>query len=166
MSLARALPPTSLAPWTEIVPTCGPVTVDILLTLPDDGYVYEVVEGVLIRMVSSGNRATRLAARLTARLLDYVEAQALGVVTAADGVYTFPGAETGLIPDVGYYVAAKVTLIDIQAPAHSVGPHAEPMPGSVLMAWLIGSEWPRIASTLIRTEKSRCGPRVRDPPEL
>jgi len=165
MSLARALPPTSLAPWTEIVPTRGPVTVDILLTLPDDGYVYEVVEGVLIRMVSSGNRATRLAARLTARLLDYVEAQALGVVTAADGMYTFPGAETGHIPSAEPR-AGVGTQIDIQAPAHSVGPHAEPMPGSVLMAWLIGSEWPRIASTLIRTEKSRRGPRVRDPPEL
>ena len=111
MSLARALPPTSLAPWAEVVSTPGPVTVDILLTLPDDGYVYEVVEGALIRMAGSGNRATRLAARLTARLLDYVEAQALGAVTAAAGVYKFPGAETGLIPDVGYYVAAKAALI-------------------------------------------------------
>ena len=112
MSLAHALPPTPLAPWAEVVPTRGAVTVDILLTLPDDGYVYEVVEGVLIRIAGSGNRATRLAARLTARLLDYVEAQALGAVTAADGVYKFPGAETGLIPDVGYYVAAKATLIE------------------------------------------------------
>ena len=62
-------------------------------------------------MAGSGTRATRLAARLTARLLDYVEAQALGAVTAAHGVHTFPGAETGLIPDVGYYVAAKAALI-------------------------------------------------------
>lgn len=112
MSTAHALPPTPLAPWAEMVPIPGQVMVDILLTLPDDGYVYEVVEGVLIRMAGSGNRATRLAARLTARLLDYVEAQALGAVTAADGVYKFPGAETGLIPGVGYYVAAKAAFIE------------------------------------------------------
>lgn len=35
----------------------------------------------------------------------------LGIVTGADGVYKFPYAETGLIPDVGFYVAAKRALI-------------------------------------------------------
>jgi Uma2 family endonuclease len=111
MTTAYALPPASLAPWAEIVPGVGPVTVDILLTLPDDGYIYEVVEGVLIRVAGSGNRATRLAMRLGARLLDYVEPRRLGVVTGADGVYKFPGAETGLVPDVGYYGAVRLSLI-------------------------------------------------------
>jgi Uma2 family endonuclease len=87
------------------------VSVDLLLSLPDDGYMYEVVEGVLVRMAGSGNRATRLAARLTARLLDYVEGHGLGAVTAADGVYHFPGAETGLLPDVGFYSVARFPLI-------------------------------------------------------
>jgi Uma2 family endonuclease len=93
----------SPAPWAEVVPHYGPVTVDILLELPEDGYVYEVVEGVLVRMAGSGDKATRLGARLSARLLTYVEAHRLGAVTGADGVYKFPGAETGLVPDLGFY---------------------------------------------------------------
>lgn len=111
MTTAPAYPPGFSAPWAEVVPGYGPVSVDILLTLPDDGYMYEVVEGVLVRMAGSGNRATRLAARLTARLLDYIEGHGLGAVTAADGVYHFSGAETGLLPDVGFYSAARFPLI-------------------------------------------------------
>jgi len=81
------------------------------LTLPDDGYMYEVVEGVLVRMAGSGNRAARLAARLLGQLITYVDAHHVGVVTGADGVYHFPGAETGLLPDVGFYRAERVSLI-------------------------------------------------------
>ncbi len=44
---APAYPPRSPAPWAEAVPGRGPATVDELLTLPDDGYSYEVVERVL-----------------------------------------------------------------------------------------------------------------------
>jgi hypothetical protein len=32
-------------------------------------------------------------------------------VTGADGVYRFPGSETGLLPDVGFYSAARFSLI-------------------------------------------------------
>ena len=42
-SHAHALPPNP-APWAEVVPGMGPVTVDDLLTIPDDGYIYEVVD--------------------------------------------------------------------------------------------------------------------------
>jgi Uma2 family endonuclease len=111
MTTAPAYQPNSPAPWAEIVPGYGPVSVDILLTLPDDGYVYEVVEGVLVRVAGSGNRASRLAARLLIQLGLFVQTHRLGIVTGADGVYRFPGAETGLIPDVGYYSAERVPLI-------------------------------------------------------
>src|ERR1051326_5401763 len=107
MTTAPAYPPRSPAPWAEIVLGYGPVTVDILLTLPDDGYVYEVVEGVLVRVAGSGKQATRLGLRLGAQLLSYAESRRLGVVTGADGVYRFPGAETGLLPDVGFYTAER-----------------------------------------------------------
>jgi Uma2 family endonuclease len=106
-SAAFQYPTRSPAPWAEIAPGYGPVTVDLLLKLPDDRYIYEVVEGVLVRMAGSGNRATRLASRLN----DYAERHRLGVVTGADGVYKFPGAETGLIPDVGFYQAARLVQI-------------------------------------------------------
>lgn len=109
MSTAAAYqnPPRSPALWAEVVPGYGPVTVNILLEMPDDGYVYEVVEGVLVRMAGSGKRATTLAAALLATLFAYVRPLRLGVVTGADGVYKFPGAETGLVPDVGFYVAER-----------------------------------------------------------
>jgi Uma2 family endonuclease len=104
----RAAP---FAPWAEIVPGYGPVTVDLLPTMPDDGYVYEVVEGVLVRMAGSGFNATTLGLELAAELRNYVLPRRLGRVTGADGVYKFPGAETGLLPDVGFVAAAKVAVI-------------------------------------------------------
>jgi len=103
--------PRHFAPWAEVVPDWGPVTVDILLTLPDDGYQYEVVEGVLVRMAGSGFDATTLGLELAAELRNYVRPHRLGRVTGADGVYKFPGAETGLVPDVGFIEAGRVALI-------------------------------------------------------
>ena len=111
MSIAPDLQTAPFAPWAAIVPGSGRVTVDILLTLPDDGYQYEVVEGVLVRMAGSGFDATTIAVELVAALHSYVRPRRLGRVTGADGVYTFPGAETGLLPDVGFLDAAKVALI-------------------------------------------------------
>src|SRR5579862_8054054 len=106
MTAQRAFRPSNtLAPWAEIVPGIGPVTVADLLTLPDDGWRYEVVEGVLVRVAGSGDLATNIAAVILSTLLIYVRPRRLGRVTGADGVYRFPGAETGLIPDVGFYGA-------------------------------------------------------------
>jgi Uma2 family endonuclease len=96
-------PSRSPAPWAEVVPDHGPATVNELLTLADDGYIHEVVEGVLVRAGGSGGKATKLGLHLGARLFDYVHGHRLGVVTGADGVYKFPEAETGLIPDAGFY---------------------------------------------------------------
>ncbi|MGI8916786.1 MAG: Uma2 family endonuclease [Chloroflexota bacterium] len=104
-------PPAPFAPWAEIVPGYGPVPVDILLTLPDDGYQYEVVEGTLVRMAGSGDEATTIATVLLAELYVVVRPRRLGIVTSSDGVYKFSGAETGLIPDVGFYRAERRSLI-------------------------------------------------------
>jgi Uma2 family endonuclease len=104
---APSYPLRSPAPWAKVVPGHGPATVDELLTLPDDGYIYEVVEGVLVRVVGSGEEAARLALRLGGRLEAYASDHRIGGVTGADGVYKFPGAETGLVPDVGFYRAER-----------------------------------------------------------
>lgn len=103
--------PGAFAPWAEVVPGYGSVTVDTLLTLPDDGYRYEVVEGVLVRMAGSGLEATTIGGLLVIALGSFVYAHRLGLVTPSDGVYTFPGAATGLLPDVGFLDAAKVARI-------------------------------------------------------
>ena len=100
-----------LAPWAEVVPGYGPVTVDLLLTLPDDGYCYEVVEGALVRMAGSGFEATTIASVIQGELYAFVRMSRLGIVTSSDGVYKFPGAETGLIPDVGFIRAERRALI-------------------------------------------------------
>jgi len=99
------------APWAEVVPGMRPVTVDLLLELPDDGNIHEVVEGVLVRVAGSGFNATTIAIELAAELRDYTRPRRLGRVTGADGVYKFPGAETGLLPDVGFTGVDKVSLI-------------------------------------------------------
>lgn len=58
MSIASAFP-ASPAPWAEVVPGMGAMTVDALLSIPDDGYVYEVVDGILVRVAGSGGEQRR-----------------------------------------------------------------------------------------------------------
>jgi Uma2 family endonuclease len=99
------------APWAEVVPGVGSVCVEDLLAMPDDGWRYEVVEGVLVRVAGSGDLATSIGVALAAILFAFVRPRRLGRVTGADGVYKFPGAETGLIPDVGFYGAALFSRV-------------------------------------------------------
>jgi len=107
-----------LAPWAEPVPGAPyPMTVDELLTLPDDAeWQYELVEGRLVRMPASGFDAARIAARLTAVLLTHVEDRGLGAVTGADGTYNLTPAgqplQTGLVPDVAFVAAARIPAPD------------------------------------------------------
>ena len=103
----------TLAPWAELVPDVGRMTVDDLLALPDDSeWQYEVVEGRLVRMPASGFEASRIALRLPAALLAFVEDRGLGAMTGSDGTYdlTQPGdtGETGLVPDVAFVRAERI----------------------------------------------------------
>lgn len=107
MAEARAIPPHTLAPWAEIVPDAGPTTLDDLLKLPDDGWQYELVEGVLVRMPPSGIRATSIATIIAAALLAYVRPRRLGVVTGEQGGYTLD-PDTELMPDVGFIRADRL----------------------------------------------------------
>jgi len=112
MSAQQTMPPSrTLAPWAEIVPGVGPTTVDALLVMPDDGWRYEVVEGVLVRVAGSGKQATTIGGNIYFALRSFVQPRRLGVPTPADGVYKFAGAETGLLPDAGFYAAARDALI-------------------------------------------------------
>ena len=102
----------TLAPWAELVPDKGPMTVDELLALPDDGWMYELVEGRLVRMPASGFEASRIAVRLIIALGTFVQAHGLGAITGSDGTYdlTQPGdaADTGLVPDVAFVRAERI----------------------------------------------------------
>jgi Uma2 family endonuclease len=108
MSTAHATHrPRNLAPWGKLLPGDGRTRIDDLLALPDDGWRYELVEGMLVRVAGSGELASSIAATILIALGGFVRLHRLGVVTGADGVYMFPNAETGLLPDVGFYAAAR-----------------------------------------------------------
>src|SRR5438270_8686493 len=115
MAARRATPPHLIAPWAEVVPDAPyPLTVDDLLDWPDDdGYRYEVVEGVLVRMAGTRPRAGRATRRLLRPLDAYVEAHDLGTVTLPDEVYDFERTgqpNTGLLPDLGFYPHTRDAL--------------------------------------------------------
>ena len=108
---ARSVPPESVAPWAEVVPGVPLMTEADLLARPDDGWQYELVKGVLVRMPPSGKRATRIARRLSARLGDHVDQHGLGEVTGEQGGYRLaPG--TDLAPDVGFIKAERLPPLD------------------------------------------------------
>src|SRR5579872_255762 len=97
----------TLAPWAEPVPDAPcPMTTDEMLALPDDGWMYELVEGRLVRMPSSGFGASTIAINLAAALHAFVKPRKLGRLTGQDGTYnlTQPGDayETALVPDVAF----------------------------------------------------------------
>lgn len=116
-SATYPLPPEPLAPWAEIVPNMPRMTMEEFLDYPDgeDGYCYELVEGVLVRMVGTRPRAGRVTRRLYDQLAPFVQAQDLGTVTQPDEVYDFESSgqkDTGLLPDVGFYDASREPLVD------------------------------------------------------
>lgn len=105
-------PRNSLAPWAEIVPDAPPMTVDDLESLPDDeGWVYELVEGVLVRMPMSGFETSHISTRLLARLGVYVEDRGLGALTGEQGGYRVDPAHprtTELAPDIAFVRADRL----------------------------------------------------------
>src|SRR5579862_886874 len=89
-----------------------PFPVAKLATLPDDSYIYEIVEGELLRMPASGINAARIASRLFGALLMYVNVRGLAEVLGADATYdlTRPGetTATALVPDVSFVLAGRL----------------------------------------------------------
>jgi Uma2 family endonuclease len=119
-SHAHALP-ANPAPWAEIVPDVGPMTMDEFLDYPDgdDGYCYELVDGVLVRMVGTRPRAVRITMLLLDAVNTYVKMHDLGQVTPPDAVYDFEQTgqkDTGLLPDIGFYYASREPLVDPDKP--------------------------------------------------
>jgi Uma2 family endonuclease len=115
MAAVRATPPgtpSPAAPWAEIAPDAPyPMTVDELHALPDDGWAYELVRGVLVRMPLSSFGASSVGYRLGGRLSVYVEDNGLGVVTGEQGGYRLDPAhplETELAPDVAFVRADRL----------------------------------------------------------
>jgi Uma2 family endonuclease len=102
----------TLAPWAESVPDAPfPMTHDMLLALPDDGWSYEVVEGRLVRMPGSRFGDSAIGLLVGAALASYVAPRGLGMVTGADGIYSLPQPgttdETLLSPDAAFVAVGR-----------------------------------------------------------
>ena len=107
----------TLAPWAEIVPDAPyPMTIAgmfVFANQPENAnWLYELVDGRLVRMPLSGGEASIIGVRLAAALLTFVEDRDLGAITGADGEYdlTLPGetTETALAPDAAFVRAERV----------------------------------------------------------
>jgi len=111
MTVQRTYPPDLIAPWAEVVPHMPPMTVDEMHAIPDDGWTYELIEGVLVRMPLSSPGSSNVGVRLLARLDVYVEDHALGIVTGEQGGYRLDPAhplDTEVAPDVAFVRARRV----------------------------------------------------------
>jgi Uma2 family endonuclease len=79
------------------------MTAEELAQLPDDGWRYELIRGVLHRMAPAGDEHGEVAMRLGWRLAQYVEAHELGVVYAAEtGFRLSSNPDTVRAPDVSF----------------------------------------------------------------
>ena len=110
----------ALAPWASRVPDAPyPMGADDLLSMPDDAWQYEIVEGRLVRMPGSGGEASWIAVNLIAALATYVRIHRLGRVTGADGTYdlTRPGdpSDTVLVPDAAFVQASRLPAMGTSA---------------------------------------------------
>ncbi len=111
MTVQHTYPPDPIAPWAEIVPHMPPMTVDELHAIPDDGWAYELVQGVLVRMPLSGFGASSMGLLLGAELTVYVKKQGLGRVTGEQGGYRLDPAhprDTELGPDYAFVRADRL----------------------------------------------------------
>src|SRR5690349_1497786 len=95
-----------LAPWAEPVPDVAyPFTADALLKLHEDEWLYELVDGRLVRMAPTGLEHLEVTDTLHHAMRTYVVAKRLGKVTLPDTGFRLsqPGQQdTVLAPDVGY----------------------------------------------------------------
>ncbi len=111
MTVQHTYPSGPIAPWAEIVPHMPPMTVDELHAIPDDGWAYELVQGVLVRMPLSGFGASSIGLLLGAELTVYVKKQGLGRVTGEQGGYRLDPAhprDTELGPDYAFVRADRL----------------------------------------------------------
>jgi len=109
-------------------------------------------------VAGSGDLATNIACVIIVVLGAYVRPLRLGRVTGADGVYRFQGAETGLLPDVGFYGAALFPhvvdrdkpvpfapelAVEVASPSQSAGDMAAKaaryLRGGTRLVWVV---WP------------------------
>ncbi len=102
---------TPRAPWAEPVPGHDHMTAEELWALPEDGWLYELVEGRLMRMRPPGGTHGEVAANLLVALGSFVQQHHLGRVLAAETGFQL-GPNTVRAADVAFVSAARVPARD------------------------------------------------------
>lgn len=78
------------------------MTGDDLLALPDDGWRYELVEGVLHKMPPPSEDHDAICLIIGASLLEYVKSRQLGLVTSEQGFVLRSNPDFVRAPDVAF----------------------------------------------------------------
>jgi Uma2 family endonuclease len=90
--------------------TKSEMTAEELLSLPDDGWRYELVSGELRRMPPTGIQHGQIAGLLTQRLTAHVRTHNLGVVcTAEAGFRLAQHPDTVRAPDVAFIARERIS---------------------------------------------------------
>ena len=100
-----------VGPWAEPVL----LTADDLKALPENVWRYELVHGRLVRMPPTGFQHGTIGSRLVSALENFVDAHALGRVTAAETGFLLSQPDepdTVLAPDVAFISADRVPTPD------------------------------------------------------
>ena len=85
------------------------MTVDEYEALRDDGWRYELIEGVLHRMAPGGLEHGGTGARFVHFLFAYVDAHDLGLVVGADAAFLFErGPDIVRVPDAAFVRADRL----------------------------------------------------------
>ncbi len=85
------------------------MTEDDLLRMPDDGYRYELIEGVLHRMSPGGLEHSDIGSEVLVRLRGFVGPRNLGLVVGADAGFWFGrDPDTVRAPDVAFVRAERL----------------------------------------------------------
>src|SRR5689334_2151794 len=97
------------------------MTAEELARLPDDGWRYELVRGVLHRMTPTGIEHGVVAMRLGWRLAQYVETNGLGFVNAAEtGFRLATNPDTVRAADVSFVSHERVSAVGM-GPSFGIG---------------------------------------------
>lgn len=89
-----------------------PVSAEELLRMPDDGLRYELVNGEIRKMAPAGSLHGNVAIQVTLPLAQYVKANELGVVFAAEtGFKLATNPDTVRAPDVAFVSRERIEQI-------------------------------------------------------
>jgi Uma2 family endonuclease len=135
-------------------------TIEDLEALPDDGHVWELIDGELVRREPVGGRHGALQFDLSGLLWLFLREHPLGTAFGSDTIYVFEGGpERGLRPDLSLVMAGRAPegaafdkpltvvpdlVVEIVSPNDRVGALEEKLEtyqrAGVPLTWVL---WPR-----------------------